>query len=73
MAGIEGVILPVIEIFMNSILANVPNEKVQDVADDLLDKVENLVDGTGTQIDDAIVEPILNKVRVSFGIEDGDD
>lgn len=73
MAGIEGVILPVIEIFMTSILANVPDEKVQDVADDLLDKLEEFVDGTGTKIDDAILEPILNKVRASFGIEDGED
>lgn len=71
--GIEGLILPVVEVFMNSILANVPAEKVQDVADDLLDKVENLVDGTGTKLDDAIVKPVLNKVRASFGIEDGVD
>lgn len=71
--GIEGVILPVVEVFMNSVLASVPEEKVQDVADDLLDKVENLVDGTGTKLDDAIVKPILNKVRESFGIEDGED
>lgn len=71
--GIEGVILPVVEVFMNSVLASVPEEKVQDVADELLDKVENLVDGTGTKLDDAIVKPILNKVRESFGIEDGED
>lgn len=71
--AIEGAVLPVVELFMNSILANVPDEKVQDVADDLLDKIENLVDGTGTKIDDAIVGPILAKVRQSFGIEDGED
>ena len=71
--GIEGVILPVVEVFMNSVLASVPEERVQDVADELLDKVENLVDGTGTKLDDAIVKPILNKVRESFGIEDGED
>lgn len=71
--GIEGVILPVVEVFMNSVLASVPEERVQDVADELLDKIENLVDGTGTKLDDAIVKPILNKVRESFGIEDGED
>lgn len=71
--GIEGVILPVVEVFMTSFLANVPEEKVENAADDLLDKIENLVDSTGTNLDDAIVEPILNKVRETFGIEDGDD
>lgn len=71
--NIEKILLPIVEAFMSTILAKVPESDVQDVADDLLDKIENIVDESGTKIDDAIVEPIINKVRAVFGIEDGED
>ena len=41
-------------------------------ADSLLDFAENLVSKTISPVDDAIVIPIINKVRSAFNIEDND-
>ncbi len=70
---IEEVLEPVVGAFMDVLVAQIPEDKLQDVADELLDKIEDLVDGTGTKLDDAIVEPVIAKVRATFGIEDGED
>lgn len=73
MSKIEDVVVPVVDMFMGVLMSQVPEDRVQDVADDLLDKIEDLVDGTGTKIDDAIIEPVIGRVRETFGIPDGDD
>lgn len=70
---IEEVLVPVVDMFMGVLINQVPGDKMQDVADNLLDKIEDLVDGTGTKIDDAIIKPVINRVRETFNIPDGDD
>ena len=73
MTKIEEVLVPVADAFMGVLVAQVPAEKMQDVADELLDKIEDLVDGTGTKLDDAIVGPVIARVRATFNIPDGED
>ena len=51
----------------------VEEDKMRNVADNLLDKLEDLVDGTGTKIDDAILEPVFERIREMFNIPDGED
>lgn len=70
---IEEVLVPVVDMFMGVLINQVPEDKMQDVADNLLDKIEDLVDSTGTKIDDAIIKPVINRVRETFNIPDGDD
>ncbi|MCG8341364.1 MAG: hypothetical protein MI684_00800 [Chlorobiales bacterium] len=69
----EKIVIPVVNIFMGTLMSYVPEEKVRDAADNLLDKLEDLVDGTGTKIDDAMLEPVFERIREMFNIPDGED
>ncbi len=70
---VEKIVIPVVNIFMGTLMSYVPEEKVRDAADNLLDKLEDLVDGTGTKIDDAVLEPVFERIREMFNIPDGED
>lgn len=70
---VEKIVIPVVNIFMGTLMSYVPEEKVRDAADNLLDKLEDLVDGTGTKIDDAMLEPVFERIREMFNIPDGED
>lgn len=58
---------------LGALLAALPNEAVKELADTIIDQAEDLTKKTPTQIDDAIVLPLLSKARLVFGIPDGDD
>ncbi len=65
---IETTVASFLETAIKAMLTYVPDEKVDAAADAVIDKLQALVDSTETPIDDAIVEPILAKVRSSFHI-----
>lgn len=48
-------------------------DMLKDIADTLLDKIEEAIDDSKTQIDDIIAEPIIDAIREAFGIEDKDN
>lgn len=48
-------------------------EDVKKWADMGLDMIEDKVAGTETEIDNKVVLPLVNVVRDTFGIEDGDE
>ena len=70
---IENIVIPVVNIFMSTLMKYVEEDKMRNVADNLLDKLEDLVDGTGTKIDDAVLEPVFERIREMFNIPDGED
>ena len=70
---IENVVIPVVNIFISTLMNYVEEDKVRDAADSLLDKLEELVEGTGTKIDDAVFEPVFERIRETFNIPDGKD
>ena len=70
---IENVVIPVVNIFISTLMSYVEEDKVRDAADNLLDKLEELVEGTGTKIDDAVLEPVFERIRETFNIPDGED
>lgn len=49
-------------------LAHVPDDKVTGAIDAVINKLQTLVDGTATPLDDAVLEPVIAKVRASFKI-----
>lgn len=71
--AIENIVIPVVNIFMATLMKYVEEDKMRNVADNLLDKLEDLVDGTGTKIDDAVLEPVFERIREMFNIPDGED
>lgn len=71
--AIENIVIPVVNIFMATLMKYVEEDKMRNVADNLLDKLEDLVDGTGTKIDDALLEPVFERIREMFNIPDGED
>lgn len=55
---------------MTAMLQYVPTEKMQAAVDAGLDAAQKVVDRTGTPIDDALVEPIIAKLREAYNIPD---
>jgi hypothetical protein len=49
-----------------------PEEKLKEFADMALDFVENKIDETETQWDDAAFEPVIALLRKTFDIPDND-
>ena len=47
-------------------------EKLREYGDKILDLIEDLVDSTETEIDDALVEPLVKRIRETFNIPDND-
>lgn len=66
--GIENTVATFLETAIDALLIYVPNSRVDDAADKVLDKLQALVDSTATPIDDALFEPILKKVRSAFNL-----
>lgn len=70
MANLETSFADAVRAVMTAMLQYVPAEKMQEAADSGLDAIQSLVDGTGTPIDDALVEPIIAKLRAAYNIPD---
>lgn len=63
-AGIAAVVTSAI----TAALTHVPDDKVSGAVDSVLDKLQAMVDGTASPLDDAVLEPVIAKVRSSFKI-----
>ena len=48
-------------------------EMLREVADKILDLVEDKVEASSTNIDDRIVLPLIEKIRETFNIPDNDE
>lgn len=55
------------------ILSLLSKEDAKELIDTLLDKVEDKIAATENKIDDAVVLPLINKVREILDVPDGDD
>jgi len=63
-----------LKVIMEQLLSLLSAEKVKEICDVALDKVEEYVAKTPSKLDDAIVLPLLKKlIREPFGIEDNDE
>ncbi len=70
--GLVDGIAAVVETAVRAGLQHLPPSLERDVVDTVIDKLEVLVDGTSTPLDDAVIEPVIERLRASFGIVDGD-
>jgi len=61
-----------LNLLITVLMAVMTESMLKKFADSLLDFAENLVSKTISPVDDAIVIPIINKVRSAFNIEDND-
>jgi hypothetical protein len=61
-----------LKLLINAVLTFLSEAQLKDFADALLDFVEDAVEKSGTDLDDAIILPICRKVREAFGIPDND-
>jgi hypothetical protein len=59
-------------LLIQTLLSLATPELLKKLADSLLDFVENFVAGTASEIDDALVLPLCDKIRSTFGIPDND-
>jgi hypothetical protein len=66
--AIENTVASFLTTAIDAMLSYVPDSKVDEAADSVLDRLQALVDSTVTPIDDALFEPILKKVRSSFNL-----
>ena len=57
---------------VNLLVGMLTPELVKQFADQVLDFVENYVKGTASTVDDNIVLPVCQQIRIAFGIEDND-
>jgi hypothetical protein len=73
MANLETSFADAVRAVMTAMLRYVSAEKMQEAADSGLDAIQSIVDGTRTPIDDALVEPIMAKLRETFDVPDGND
>jgi hypothetical protein len=71
-AGIVDGIAAVVETAVRAGLGHLPASLENQVVDSVIDKLEALVNGTSTPLDDAVVEPVIERLRASFNIPDGD-
>lgn len=61
-------IAAVLETGIRGALDRVPASLERDFAGAMIDKLQKLVDGTSTPFDDAVLEPIIDRLRATFGI-----
>jgi hypothetical protein len=54
------------------VLELLPNETVKKAADAVLDIVEDAIENSETQIDNALATPLINKIRSAFDVPDND-
>lgn len=57
---------------MGALLQLLPKEVIQEGLDALFDKIEDRVADTDTAIDDAVVLPIIQRLRAALDIPDND-
>lgn len=57
---------------VTALVAALPDEALKGVADAAIDAAENIVERTGTKIDDMVILPLCSKVRETFNIPDND-
>jgi hypothetical protein len=65
---LEQGIAAVVTSAITAALAHVPDDKVTGAIDSVLDKLQGMVDGTATPLDDAVLEPVIGKVRSSLKV-----
>jgi len=62
-----------IEKLVGVLLGMLSPEQLRQVADVVLDKVEELVEGSSNPYDDMIILPMCQMIRATFSIPDNDD
>jgi len=55
------------------VLELIPKDKFKEFVDEILDKIEDKVAQTPNVYDDAIILPLINKVRELLDVPDGND
>ena len=55
---------------LRELLKKLPPDLIKDVVDTMLDKLEDKIKDTSTQLDDAIVLPLIELIRKTLNIED---
>ena len=58
---------------ITTLLALLPKDKFKEIADALLDTIEDKIAASETKLDDAILLPLITKARELLDIPDGDD
>ncbi len=58
---------------VEALVKNLPADKAKEVADSLLDKVEDAIVKSDNKWDDLMLSLIKKAIREPFGIEDNDD
>jgi hypothetical protein len=62
----------ILSVLIQTLLTLFPKEMLKGFIDAGLDKVENMIDSTETQFDDALLEPLVNKIREVLDVPDND-
>jgi len=55
-----------------NLLGQIKPELLKSIADKVLDMIEDSVEASKNKIDDAVVLPLCNTIRIAFKIEDND-
>lgn len=55
---------------VRELLKRLPPDVIKEVVDTMLDKIEEKVESTSTQLDDAVVLPLIGLIRDTLDIED---
>lgn len=61
-------IAAVVETGMRAVLANIDPNLERKAVSDGIGKLQGLVDGTTTPLDDAVIEPVIERLRKSFAL-----
>jgi hypothetical protein len=62
----------IINQIITMILSLLPQEKFKDVVDSILDVLEDKIAESENKVDDALVIPLINKVRELLNVPDND-
>lgn len=63
----------VLEMLVRFLQQNLTSELMNELADDILDKVEYKIASTPTLVDDVTIGNMIKVFRAAFNIPDGDD
>lgn len=64
--------LDILGVLLNKLFSALTPEMVKDFIDGGLDKIEDKIASTSTQVDDKLVLPIIELIRKVFDIPDND-
>jgi len=67
-AGLVEGIAAVVETGMRAVLQNIDPGLERKALESGIEKLQGLVDGTETPLDDAVIEPVVDRLRASFGL-----